>query len=168
MQLPCKSIHISSVSMNSMCVWSSQTMQKKGHCKMFLQQWCFSHIQNPAKDMNIMNGEASTTKQSGSGWTETFGTYPGPIQEALMLDNFLRRNFMEIWHSVKFYHLEVYEFSGHKLLFLPCALCALNFSSLLASLPKISSLFHDFSLFGLWCHLVSLTWNLVRSFYQNH
>lgn len=45
--------------------------------------------------MNIMNGEARNSKQPESGWTETSGIYPGPIQEALMRDNFLSKNFYE-------------------------------------------------------------------------
>lgn len=46
---------------------------------------------------------------------------------------------------------------GHKLLFLPCALCALNFAFLLATLPKTSSLFQDFSLWPLVpSHLLDL------------
>lgn len=127
MQLPCKSIHVSSVSMNP-CVWSSQTMQGKGHCKMFLSQWCFSHIQNPAKEMNIRNGEARNSKRAGSGWTETSRTDPGPIQEALRPDNFLSKKLCEnLTQPEVFYHLEVYEFSRAQIAVFTLYLVCLEF-----------------------------------------
>lgn len=121
------------------------------------------------KGVNIMNGEARNSKQPGWGWTETSGTDPWPIKETLMLDNFLCKKFYENLTQHKVFTTKRYmNFLGHKLLFLPCALCALNFASLLAALPKMSSFFQDFSLFGLLNHLVSLTWHLARRFFQSH